>query len=645
LSDVPSSPPEASPPSTETQLSQLFGSYKAEWLSEQLFDLFTEPGYWPELTTNRPCVLEGGRGTGKTTVLRVLSYEGQFALAGRHRDSVGELPFIGLYSRVDTNRVRAFSGTEVSDDVWARIFAHYLNLSMCMQCLTFAEWFQLRSDGKALLGTDACREIAVSLNLDSANDQTALLRLVRTAILSLESQVNNIGEAAPTALSMQKAPVDVLVGHLKEAIPNKPFFFLFDEYENFDEYQQRVVNTLIKHSGDGYSFKIGVREMGMRTRATINVDEQLVSPADYVRISIAEKLYGPDFKAFAARVCNSRLALIETEDGGAEVSIEELLPELSEDAEAELLGGQRLVAEALSTRASQLAPDEVEQFRSLRLRDQLTVVQWTSYHDEALTDAVREVLAKNATWQHRFNNYGYAVLFTLRRGRGQRGVQKYYAGWDVLATMAAGNIRYVLELVEQSLLLHLREGASFPSPVQPAIQTQSAQAVGRKNLTELEGLSVHGAQLTRLVLGLGRIFELFALSPLGHTPEINEFELAEARGERPDSDVGQEAADLIRSAVMHLALLRYPANKMSLSPTDTRDFNYRLHPIFSAAFAFSHRRKRKMQLTDQELMGLVKTARTTLPEIVKGHRGTEISNADEPLPDQLRLFESYLRGH
>ena len=60
------------------QLSQLFGSYKAEWLKEQLFDLFTEPQYFPELMTARPCMLLGGRGTGKTTVLRSLSYEGQF---------------------------------------------------------------------------------------------------------------------------------------------------------------------------------------------------------------------------------------------------------------------------------------------------------------------------------------------------------------------------------------------------------------------------------------------------------------------------------------------------------------------------------------------------------------------------------------
>ena len=66
--------------SLQEQLSKLFGSYKAEWLKEDIFNLFAEPSYLPELTTPRPCILVGGRGTGKTTVLRGLSYQGQLHL-------------------------------------------------------------------------------------------------------------------------------------------------------------------------------------------------------------------------------------------------------------------------------------------------------------------------------------------------------------------------------------------------------------------------------------------------------------------------------------------------------------------------------------------------------------------------------------
>jgi hypothetical protein len=57
-------PEQANLSSAEEQLSELFGSYKAEWLKERLFDFFTAPDYLPELTTSRPCVLVGGRGLG-----------------------------------------------------------------------------------------------------------------------------------------------------------------------------------------------------------------------------------------------------------------------------------------------------------------------------------------------------------------------------------------------------------------------------------------------------------------------------------------------------------------------------------------------------------------------------------------------------
>lgn len=71
-------------------LSKMLGLYKAEWLDEKLFELFNEPAYFKELETKRPCVLIGGRGTGKTTVLRGLSYEGQFAFANNDPAKISE---------------------------------------------------------------------------------------------------------------------------------------------------------------------------------------------------------------------------------------------------------------------------------------------------------------------------------------------------------------------------------------------------------------------------------------------------------------------------------------------------------------------------------------------------------------------------
>ena len=102
--------------SLREQLSRLF-AYKAEGLREELFGLFTVPSYLPELTTAMPCFLIGGRGTGKTNVLRGLSYEGWFALTPASGPAVSDWPYYGFYHRINTNRVTAFRGPEVADEL------------------------------------------------------------------------------------------------------------------------------------------------------------------------------------------------------------------------------------------------------------------------------------------------------------------------------------------------------------------------------------------------------------------------------------------------------------------------------------------------------------------------------------------------
>ena len=63
-----------------------------------------------------------------------------------------------------------------------------------------------------------------------------------------------------------------------DVFADKLFFFLIDEYENLEDYQQQSMNTLIKHSGELYSFKICARELGWRVRTTISGNESLISP-------------------------------------------------------------------------------------------------------------------------------------------------------------------------------------------------------------------------------------------------------------------------------------------------------------------------------------------------------------------------------
>jgi len=618
------------------QLSQLFGSYKAEWLKERMFELFTEPSYFPELATPRPCLLLGGRGTGKTTVLRCMSYEGQFALHGKKSDTVSTWSYYGMYYRVNTNRVTAFQGPELSQEKWQRVFAHYFNLVCCDLIIRFLEWYYLHCPQSQQLSESDCSRVSLSLNLQPASDIASLAKRISEAQTKFEAYINNVADNDDMQLSLQGAPIDALMEAIQRLSPfkSKHFLFLLDEYENLADYQQQIINTLIKHSGQFYSFKVGVKELGWRCRTTLNPNEQLISPADYVRIRIADKFDGDRFLIFAQKVCNERISKLN-QVGRSVLDISSLLPKLSEEDEAELLDkeGSGLAAEAARTLES-VAPETTKNALSrISLLEKYFICFWAKGHKKDIRGEWLDYLRNPDTWKDRYHNYRHSLLYTLKRGK--PGIQKHYSGWNVLVHLAGNNIRYFLELIDQILLRHVQSGQNLDVPISYSTQTLAAQYVGKKNLAELEGLSVHGAQLTKLLLGLGRIFQTMAADAAGHIPEVNHFHVSDPEpGEPPE--FAKHSTNLLNSAVMHLALLRFAGNKLS-DESDTRDYDYMVHPIFSAFFAFSYRHKRKIILSGKQLMGLVNEPRKTINEIL-----TATNRIDtEPLPDQLQLFQGY----
>ena len=613
------------------QFAEVFSGFRAEWLGSEVFDLFTEPSYFPQLTTSHPCILVGGRGTGKTTALRCLSYQGQAALDGREtRSETASWPFVGMYHRINTNRVRAFSGPELDEGVWLKLFAHYINIAFSELVLQFLVWHSARHPEAEQLHSDRLGQFAAALHLPGTSTIADTARELELSRVRFEAMINNVADSAVPPLSLQGAPIDILLGAVKQLpqFDRTSFFFLLDEYENFDSSQQRVVNTLIKHCGDLYSFKVSVREFGFTQRSTLNEHEQLVHPADYRLIDITSELRDR-FPRFAAEVCGRRItAAFDTP--GSDIGI--LFPELPAEEEARVLGVSPIVepwindlkqSNTLTTGARRWL-DSADPLESYTLFLRSRAERMTP--EEKLTRA----LGDPRKWREQYGNYKYAYLFTIRKGK--RGIRKHYCGWAAYCQLAASNIRFLLELVDQAFALHA-DSSSELSAVPPEIQTKAAQLTGQKNLRELEGLSLQGARLTRFLLGLGRVFQVMSENPVGHTPEVNQFHLS---AEISDSARRQTVSELLKEGIMHLALIGYPASKLQ-ELTDVRQLDYTIHPIFAPFFGFSHRRKRKIKLTDEEFARLVDSPREAISDILRGQRRI----VDDDLPEQLKLFTEF----
>jgi hypothetical protein len=438
-----------------------------------------------------------------------------------------------------------------------------------------------------------------------------------------QANINDIVDChSSLKLSLAGAPIKLLteyavgLAHLK----GKIFYILLDEYENFENYQQISINSLIKHCTDNFTFKIGVREMGWRVRHTLNPHEHLQASADYILFSIERELKKDNsFKDFAKNICQQRIkSLIRGQEQQATYDIADHLKCYSIEEEATVLGVEKAEFVIAVQKSPFYKKSNLEKRPLLFL---FLIGYWAKTHSQTIDNVIADYIAHPQKWNGRYGNYKYEMLFKIRRGRGSVGIQKYYAGWETFILLAAENIRRLMELVCKTYEQHLQNGGDIMAPIAPKIQTEAAMEIGKKNIMELESLWEDGAKLTKLLFGMGRVFNILAREDTKHAPEINQFTIEKSR------DTSKECQELINAAVMNLALIREYGTK--LGETETKDFTYSIHPIYAPFFVYSHRKKRKIILTEMQVFGLIKDFQATVSEILKARNTLDENNIEE----------------
>lgn len=611
------------------KLDEMFGSYKAEWLKGKIFELFATPYYFTTLKDHRPCILQGGRGTGKTTVLRGLSYQGQYAILNEDLQRFDQNSFVGIYFRVNSNHAHAFQGRDIDDATWATIYAHYFNLLICWEISRFLKWHKKKNKEDEELSVHSCKLIARSLHIEKQMDSFAdLCEALESAMYDFQSDINNVSNDNIPKLSMPGDPIKIFVEQALNIsyLEGKMFYLLIDEYENLLDNQQQIMNTLLKHVPDTYTFKIGVRELGWRVKYTLNKQELLNDPADYSLINITEQFStndkNNDFAAFASDVCNKRISELFEGEEGEGFSIEKALPGMSIEDESELLR----VRNSDYCRKFEEYEEKSGKHLDIHPLYKFFLAYWADIHHEAIKDTVRSYEINSPSWNQRYENYKYGLLFKINRGRGAGGIQKYYAGWTTFIKLANGNIRYIMELVYKSCYIFLQENGDITKTIPFEKQTEAAQDVGRKNLTELEGAWEKGVQITKLVMSLGSLFGKIAMFRGKSAPELVQFDIT--------GEMSERTQEIINASVMNLAIIRMPSNKMS--GKELKTYQYSLHPIFAPYFQFSFRRKRKLSLSDEEVLGCIDKPEETVDAILKRKN---IADMDDPDYQQPTLFD------
>lgn len=611
---------------TATVLRQLFGDNRAEWPSVHFKDLFVPPTYLKKLESLRPCFLVGGRGTGKTTSLQSLRYNSRLERLESTGMSFGDQEYLGFLVRMNKNRVRAFFGSNIAEAQWSKYFAHYFNLLVCGELASMAIWLQEKTGNT--LNPDAVALVSSELGLKENDDLELLPGAIKKAISQLQLVVNNPTLTFTVVLSMAESPLRTFAEVLKGSnlLGERIVFCCIDEYENLLDYQQAIINTYIKHAEPPLSYKVGVRKKGLRNRQTLDGQDLLKTPDDYMEIEIADE----GFDYFARAVAELRLNCAKRIGLSVPEHLREFLEELSFSDEATLLGATNVADSVLD----ELQDTAAYAFFANKPKAETYFLRfWQESEGKPLLDLAQDWIQNESEWKTRLGNYGYASLFWFSKGKKGARIRKYYCGERIFLSLAAGNIRYFLELIDTAIGYELE---ATPQPagilkISAKSQTLAARNVGRRRLNQLEGLADHGVQLKRLVLAIGKVFFELAREPCGRTPEATSFVLS------GNADDVTHIYDLLEEGIAHLAFESDPRTKLT-SKAEMRDNEYRLHRIFCAFFEISHRKKRRISFDAECLLGVLKDRPKKAISALLDDRQ---QSPEEELPEQLALFSAF----
>lgn len=292
---------------------------------DQILKLWVDPsGYFGARlrpSSALPMIILGGRGSGKTHLLRYFSYPIQRQL---HKPTemasvVKKQGYIGIHSRCMGLNAGRFRGKQLDDEQWRTLFSYYLELwlgQMLLQTtISFLEDCGCLSEiDESAITEELCNlfdhpPILSSYTLSSFNDQ--LRHLQR----EIDHLVNNASFRKPVAPTIETSPGNLIFGIPKTLVKLVPemkgiMFTLFvDEYEHLYEEQQKHFNTLIRERENPVSFKIGARLHGLKTHKTWGGDEELREGSDYELLNLDAELRKNEeaYETFAKRLCVSRI--------------------------------------------------------------------------------------------------------------------------------------------------------------------------------------------------------------------------------------------------------------------------------------------------------------------------------------------------
>lgn len=619
-----------------------------------------------------PIILQGSRGTGKTTILKYFSFPVQCERANRNNISVFEQLLhdegVGFYFRCDDSFLKEFKNvfSIAVKEKWPICFEHYFELFFVKNIIQLI--CKLDKDSKGTIKEKILNEsMLCDLNEDCNFEcMESLSQYISSEIRYINTFKN---EALFTQSKFEPKHIwsmyDIssrLIKAISTVIPELEklnYLLLIDEFENLPLELQKLFNTMIKFCRDDISMRVGRRSENIVTRETINDVEYLREQHDYCLIILDQGEEIQAVKPYLLGIAEKRLQAFDdkmlshniVEILGDKENFDDECNRIANDKNAHLIyllsanprinSDQNLLNEIISIIA----------YPENRLAEALNAL-WVSRcnADESPINVARATVGAMQAFfgkkQHPLvqkyrndynNKYRYALTVLICTAYRK---DKSYYSFNTICYLSEGNARTFINLCKAIISdAFFYEKRRFIDTGRISIESQ-CRAIKNYSISEFNSVCSiiqNGNEIREFILSLGNIFSEYHKDRLVRYPETNQFIFT------PD-DLSSRAKEILDIAISWSLIKRRKGTQRLSAGIAKKGDLYTINRVFAPIFNISYRTRGgvNIALTADEIEEMIagQYLKSKLNNASAKKRTSPTKTIKEiPPSDQLTLFD------
>lgn len=568
-------------------------------------------------TEKMPIVLQGSRGSGKTTILKYFSFPVQCERASNNNLSIKQQIIadagVGFYLRCDDSFLNLFQivFSEVIKEKWLICFEHYLELFFSSSILETIEkiGFETYEEENSFIRKLCLEKINSELCFNSIVEIREYLSNEIRYINKFRNNVLFTRETfAPKHIWGFYDLSGLLIDTIKKVIPgmkNINFLLLIDEFENLPIDLQKMFNNMIKFCKPGMSMRIGRRSENIVTKATVNDIEYLREENDYRLIILdyqAEDI--KESRDYLLGIAEKRLEAFKEVDVPTDLLI--ILGEKQDlDKEcAQVVKDKNKHLEYILNSNNRIATDSVlcEKIISIisypenRIAESLAAL-WVARADKKqdlieyakyARDAMLAFIFKNEhEGREKFksdysNKYKHALAYVIYVAYKK---DKLYYSFNTLCYLAEGNTRTFINLCKAIIsdaLFYEKEQFLNTGIISPESQNRAIRDYATSEFNSVCSIIQNGKDVRNLILGIGNVMSEYHKDRQIRYPETIQFTL--------NSENLSENAKKVLDIAESWALIKRKRVMQRVSAGISReDYLFFINRVFVPIFNISYR--------------------------------------------------------